>query len=38
MRLGKMGPEHYTRTKFLLYGLDVEHSQYVLYILSSSGN
>ena len=35
MRLGKIGPEHYTRTKFLLYGLDVEHSQYVLYILSS---
>ena len=38
MRLGKSGPKHYTHMKFLLYGLDIEHSQYVLYILSSSGN
>ena len=32
MRLGTSGPEHYTRTKFLLYEPDIEHSQYVLSI------
>ena len=29
VRLGTSGPDRWTRTKFLLYGLDIEHSQYV---------
>jgi hypothetical protein len=28
-RLGSGGPDHYTCTKFLLFGLDLEHKQYV---------
>ena len=32
-RLGTSGPDRFTRTKFLLYGLDLEHEQFVLFIL-----
>lgn len=31
-RLGASGPDRCTRTRFLLYGLDIEHGQYVLFI------
>ena len=36
VQLGSEGPDHYTSTKFLLFGLDLERKQYVslLFIVS----